>query len=82
MAQVTWTPQAADDLDAIAGFIAQDSPHFAGIVVADTCRPPTDYLIFPNPAGSCPRLATGASAKSSWAATALSIVSAARLPRC
>ncbi len=35
MAQVRWTPQAADDLDAIAEFIARDSPHFAALFVAD-----------------------------------------------
>ena len=29
MAEVRWTPQAADDLGAIAGFIAGDSPHYA-----------------------------------------------------
>jgi plasmid stabilization system protein ParE len=29
MAPVRWTPQAADDLDAIAEFIARDSPLFA-----------------------------------------------------
>jgi plasmid stabilization system protein ParE len=32
MAQVRWTPQAADDLDAILEFIARDSPHFAGLL--------------------------------------------------
>jgi len=35
MAQVRWTPQAADDLDAVAEFIAEDSPHFAGLFVMD-----------------------------------------------
>jgi len=35
MAPVRWTPQAADDLEAIAAFIARDSPHFAGLFVAD-----------------------------------------------
>ena len=29
MAEVRWTPQAADDLDAIAEFISQDSPHYS-----------------------------------------------------
>lgn len=33
MAEVRWTPQAADDLDAIADFIAQDSPHYASLFV-------------------------------------------------
>jgi len=35
MAEVRWTPQAADDLDAIAEFIAHDSPHYASIFVLD-----------------------------------------------
>ncbi len=38
MAQVRWTPQAADDLDAIAEFIARDSPHYAGLFVADVLQ--------------------------------------------
>jgi toxin ParE1/3/4 len=33
MAEVRWTSQAADDLDAIAAFIAQDSPHYASLLV-------------------------------------------------
>ncbi len=35
MAEVRWTPQAADDLDAIAEFIAEDSPHYASLFVMD-----------------------------------------------
>jgi plasmid stabilization system protein ParE len=31
MAQVRWTPQAADDLEAICLFIARDSPRLAAI---------------------------------------------------
>ncbi|PYU96016.1 MAG: type II toxin-antitoxin system RelE/ParE family toxin [Acidobacteria bacterium] len=31
MAQVRWTPQAADDLDAICLFIARDAPTLAAI---------------------------------------------------
>ena len=30
-----WTPQAADDLEAIAEFIAADSPHYARLFAAD-----------------------------------------------
>ena len=29
MIEVRWTPQAADDLEAIYDFIARDSPHYA-----------------------------------------------------
>ena len=35
MAKVAWTPQAADDLEAIAERIAQDSPHYASLFVID-----------------------------------------------
>ena len=35
MAEVRWTPQAAEDLDAIADFIASDSPHYASLFALD-----------------------------------------------
>ena len=35
MAEVSWTPQAADDLEAITDFIAADSPHYASLFVID-----------------------------------------------
>ena len=35
MAEVRWTPQAADDLEAIADFITEDSPHYASLFVID-----------------------------------------------
>jgi addiction module RelE/StbE family toxin len=35
MAEVRWTPQAGDDLDAIADFISEDSPHYASLFVID-----------------------------------------------
>jgi len=38
MVEVRWTPQAADDLDAIAEFIAQDSPHYASLFVMDVLQ--------------------------------------------
>jgi addiction module RelE/StbE family toxin len=47
MAQVRWTPQAADDLDAIAEFIARDSPHFAGLLVADILQTVDRLVDFP-----------------------------------
>jgi len=31
--EVRWTPQAADDLQAIYDFIARDSPHYAQLTV-------------------------------------------------
>ena len=33
MTVVRWTPQAADDLQAIYDFIARDSPHYAQLTV-------------------------------------------------
>jgi plasmid stabilization system protein ParE len=42
MARVSWTPQAADDLEAICLFIARDAPQiaatFAGRILAATER--------------------------------------------
>ncbi len=33
MTEVRWTPQAADDLQAIYDFIARDSPHYARVTI-------------------------------------------------
>ena len=35
MTEVRWTPQAADDLQAIYDFIGRDSPHYARVIVED-----------------------------------------------
>jgi plasmid stabilization system protein ParE len=35
MAEIRWTPQAADDLEAIADFISGDSPQYARLFVID-----------------------------------------------
>ncbi|MDA1315797.1 MAG: type II toxin-antitoxin system RelE/ParE family toxin [Acidobacteria bacterium] len=43
MADVRWTPQAADDLEAICLFIARDSPRIAA-VFADRVLRATDRL--------------------------------------
>jgi plasmid stabilization system protein ParE len=43
MAQVRWTPQAADDLEAICLFIARDSPEMAA-TFADRVLRATDRL--------------------------------------
>ncbi len=43
MAQVRWTPQAADDLEAICLFIARDSPQLAA-TFADRVLRATDRL--------------------------------------
>lgn len=44
MAQVRWTPQALDDLDAICLFIARDAPQVAA-VFADRAFRATDRLV-------------------------------------
>ncbi len=33
MTTIRWSPQAADDLESIQGFIARDSAHYAKLVV-------------------------------------------------
>jgi plasmid stabilization system protein ParE len=38
MVEVRWTPQAADDLDAIAEFIGHDSEHYACLFVMDVLQ--------------------------------------------
>ena len=35
MAEVRWTPQAADDLEAITEFISRDSSHYASLFAMD-----------------------------------------------
>jgi toxin ParE1/3/4 len=47
MAQVRWTPQAADDLDAIAEFITEDSPYFADLFVMDVLQAAERLADFP-----------------------------------
>jgi len=47
MAEVRWTPQAADDLEAIADFIAEDSPHYASLFVVDVLDAVQRLEVFP-----------------------------------
>ncbi len=56
MAQVRWTPQAADDLDAIAEFIARDSPHFAVLFVADILQTVDRLADFPESGRMVPEI--------------------------
>ncbi|MDY0355855.1 MAG: type II toxin-antitoxin system RelE/ParE family toxin [Sedimentisphaerales bacterium] len=44
---MSWTPQAADDLDSIAGFIAQNSPHYAAVFVMDVLQTADRLVDFP-----------------------------------
>jgi len=56
MAQVRWTPQAADDLDAIAGFIPQNSPHYAAVFVMDVLQTADRLVEFPQSGRIVPEL--------------------------
>ena len=47
MAEVRWTPQAADDLDAIAEFISKDSPHHSSLFVLDVLQAVDRLTEFP-----------------------------------
>ncbi len=58
MAQVRWTPQAADDLDAIAAFIARDSSHFAGLFVTDILQAVDRLVDFPESGRIVPEIGT------------------------
>jgi len=56
MAQVKWTPQALDDLEAICLFIARDAPQIAA-VFADRAFRATDHLAsFPRSGRIVPEL--------------------------
>ena len=48
MAEVRWTPQAADDLNAIAEFISRDSPHCSSLFVLDVLHAVDRLIQFPN----------------------------------
>lgn len=47
MAEVRWTPQAAEDLEAIADFIAVDSPHYASLFAIDVLSAVERLQAFP-----------------------------------
>jgi len=47
MAEVRWTPQAADDLEAITEFIAQDSPEYASLFALDVLAAVERIALFP-----------------------------------
>ena len=47
MAEVRWTPQAADDLESITEFISQDSPHYARLFAADIILAVERLIDFP-----------------------------------
>jgi addiction module RelE/StbE family toxin len=47
MAEVRWTPQAADDLEAITDFIAADSPQYASLFAIDVLNAVERLQVFP-----------------------------------
>jgi toxin ParE1/3/4 len=47
VAQIRWTLQALDDLEAIADFIAADSPHYSNLFVLDVFRAVERLAEFP-----------------------------------
>ena len=48
MVEIRWTEQAADDLEAIAEFIAIDSPHYASIFCIDVLAAVERLNVFPD----------------------------------
>src|SRR5438034_418034 len=47
MAEVRWTPQGVNDLEAITHFIAKDSPYYARLFAFDVIRAVDRLLDFP-----------------------------------
>ena len=60
MRSIFWTDQVRDDLAAIRAFIAQDSPHYASIVVARLIDVVNRIAYFPESGRAVPELANPA----------------------
>jgi len=56
MAEVRWTPQAADDLKGITEFIAADSPHYARLFAMDVLATVERLSVFPHSGRVVPEL--------------------------
>ncbi len=56
MAEVRWTPQAVDDLESIADFIARDSPHYARLFVINVLEALDRLPVFPKSGRVVPEL--------------------------
>ena len=54
MVEVRWTLQATDDLEAITNFIAEDSPHYAGLFALDILASVDRIADFPRSGRSVP----------------------------
>ncbi len=57
MAEVKWTEQAADDLQAIAEFIAHDSPEYACLFATDVMGVVDRIAVFPKIGRVVPEMA-------------------------
>jgi toxin ParE1/3/4 len=56
MAELRWTPQAADDLEAITHFIAADSPPYARLFAMDVIASVERLQLFPKSGRMVPEL--------------------------
>jgi toxin ParE1/3/4 len=56
MAEVRWTLQASDDLNAIAQFISKDSPQYARLFVSDVFQAVERLIEFPKSGRIVPEL--------------------------
>ncbi len=56
MAQIRWTLQAADDLEAITEFIAVDSPHYAQLFAIDVLNAIDRLATLPRSGKTVPEL--------------------------
>jgi len=56
MAEIRWTPQASDDLEAITEFISLDSPHYASLFVVDVLTAVERLERFPDSGRIVPEL--------------------------
>ena len=59
MAEIKWTTQAAQDLEAITDFIAVDSPHYASLFAMDVVSAVERLATFPNSGRVVPELNDG-----------------------
>jgi len=58
MAEIRWTPQASDDLEAIAKFISLDSPNYAAIFIVNVLNAVEQLETFPDSGRIVPELNT------------------------
>lgn len=56
MAEVRWTPQASDDLEAITNFITSDSPQYASLFAIDVLTCVERLVTFPRSGRMVPEL--------------------------